>query len=108
MMLVHRSSKGRNSGQRNGDGVYIGHEKIVDIAGIGFVEVEAPRPRDRCLAPERGTQPGDTNAADFDTNSKSLGSERGYDVHALEQQDARQSSAQGRLKESKVHRWSRL
>ena len=42
MMLVHRSSKGRNSGQRNGDGVYIGHEKIVDIAGIGFVEVEAP------------------------------------------------------------------
>ncbi len=73
MMLVLRNGNDRNSNQRNGDGDPIGHEKIVDIAGIGFVVVN-----DDDLVtdvwPLRGwTQPGDINAADFDTGGKSLG-----------------------------------
>ena len=74
MMLVLRNGNDRNSDQRNGDGDPIGHEKIVDIAGVGFVKVD-----DDDLVtdvwPLRGwTQPGDRDdGADFDTGGKSLG-----------------------------------
>ena len=74
MMLVLRNRNDRNSNQRNGDGDPIGHEGVVDIAGVGFVKVNDPD-LVTDVWPLRGwTQPGDrADGADFDTSGKSLG-----------------------------------